>query len=104
MSPLILNLGVPTLVSTKRFTPNEELFWKKIAISTVVVAIVLAGVLYFNSAKSVGPPTSTINPACCEYISSYTAGVVTSGSPIRIVLSKDVIDSTALGEIGRAHV
>ncbi len=76
----------------------KNLPWKKVSIGAVAAVIVLAGVLYFNSAKSVGPPTSAINPAYGEYISSYTAGVVSSGSPIRIVLSKEAIDSAALGE------
>ena len=72
--------------------------WKKITIGAVVAVIALGGVLYFNNAKSLGPPTSTVDPAFGEYISSYTAGVVSSGSFVRVVLSTEVIDSTALGE------
>jgi alpha-2-macroglobulin len=38
-----------------------------------------------------------INPAFGEYISTYTAGVISSTSVIRITFAKDAVDSTAIG-------
>jgi alpha-2-macroglobulin len=71
---------------------------KKILIGVVVLAIAAAAIFYFipgNSAKS--SFNSAINPAFGEYITSYTAGVISSGSSIRIGLSQDVVDSLAIG-------
>ncbi|NOT75849.1 MAG: hypothetical protein HOP08_13065 [Cyclobacteriaceae bacterium] len=72
--------------------------WKKIAIGVIVLAAAVAGVLYFKTAKSSTTISGGVNPAFGEYISSYTAGVVGSGSNIQIVLAQDAVDSTALGE------
>ena len=72
--------------------------WNKIGLSAVGLAVVVAGVFYYQSAKSKSTAAAGINPAFGEYISSYTSGVVNSGSPIRIVLASEAIDSTSLGE------
>ena len=68
--------------------------WKKVGIG--VAAIVVVGVIFIIQ-RSVGkePASTAINPAFGEYISSYTAGIVNSGSSIRIVLAQDPTDSTA---------
>ncbi|MEJ0056502.1 MAG: MG2 domain-containing protein [Bacteroidota bacterium] len=76
----------------------QNLPWKKISLGAVVLVAVLGGVLYFKNAKSSGSASVGVNPAFGEYISSYTAGVVGSGSSIQIALAQDVVDSTALGE------
>ncbi len=75
----------------------QNLPWKKIAIAAAVIGIVAVGVFYVTSTKGTKPAISYINPAFGEYIASYTAGVVGSGSTIRIALSKDAVDSTAVG-------
>jgi uncharacterized protein YfaS (alpha-2-macroglobulin family) len=67
--------------------------WKKAGLGAVVVLIIIA-LFYFQKATSKEPATFTINPAFGEYISSYTAGIVSSGTAIRIVLAKDATDST----------
>ena len=72
--------------------------WKKIGLGFLGVVAVVAGVFYFNQAKSHEAGTRAINPAFGEYISSYTSGVVNSGSSIRIVLANDAVDSASLGE------
>jgi alpha-2-macroglobulin len=52
-----------------------------------------------NCKKKIDKPSATyINPAFGEYISSYTAGVISSGSPIRIIFSKEAVDSTSIGQ------
>ncbi|CAN5300086.1 MG2 domain-containing protein [soil metagenome] len=76
----------------------QNLPWKKITLGAIAFVGVLACVLYFKNAQSLGTKTASINPAFGEYISSYTAGVVSSGSSIQIVLTQDVVDSTGLGE------
>lgn len=70
---------------------------KKVIIGIVAVVIAAAGIFYFTTSKSDKTFNSTINPAFGEYISSYTAGVISSGSPIRIALSQDVVDSVEVG-------
>ena len=76
----------------------QNLPWKGITIGIMAFAAVLAGVLYFKKAESFSTNTAAINPAFGEYISTYTGGVVNSGSSIQIVLTQDVVDSTGLGE------
>jgi len=71
---------------------------KKVIIGIVAVVAGAAAVFYFTTVKSAKTSfNSAINPAFGEYISSYTAGVISSGSPIRIVLSQDVVDSLSVG-------
>lgn len=71
---------------------------KKILIGVVSAAITGLAIFYFIPSKSAKSTfNSTINPAFGEYISSYTAGVINSGSSIRIALSQDVVDSLAVG-------
>jgi alpha-2-macroglobulin len=71
--------------------------WKKLAIGIIAIGIVAVGVFYFTSGKSSKQPAVYINPAFAEYISSYTAGVISSGASVRIILAKDVADSTLIG-------
>lgn len=68
--------------------------WKKVGIGAAAVALVLVAIFYFQNAKSKQSTSNTINPAFGEYISSYTAGIVSSGTAIRIVLAKAPTDST----------
>ena len=76
----------------------QNLPWKKIAIGVVALGIIAFGIFYFTNSASKKPSASYINPAFGEYITSYTAGVVSSGSTIRIILSKDAVDSSAMGQ------
>ncbi len=70
---------------------------KKALIGLLVVGVAAAGIYYFAFRKTEQPVNSTINPAFGQYITSYTAGVIGSGSPIRVVLSHDVAEETAVG-------
>ena len=76
----------------------KTLSWKKIAIGTVAAFVVIAGVFYFTTSTGRKRVSAAIDPAFGEYISSYTAGVITSGSAIRIMLAEDVIDSSQVGQ------
>src|SRR5688572_20107941 len=76
----------------------QNLPWKKIAIGVVAIGIVVLGVFYFSESRGKKTPDSYINPAFSEYITSYTAGVISSGSSIRIILASDAVDSTLLGK------
>ncbi len=71
--------------------------WKRIGLITATLAIIGFSVFYFMEGKSSKTYNAAINPAFGEYISSYTAGVVSSGSPIRIIFSKDAVDSSSVG-------
>lgn len=75
----------------------RNLPWKKIAIGAVSIAVFAVAIFYFTTGK--GAKTSSfVNPAFGEYISSYTAGVVPSGSYLRIVLAQEVADSSVIGQ------
>lgn len=70
---------------------------KKVLVGLLAVGVAAAGVYFFAFRKSEQPVNASINPAFGQYITSYTAGVIGSGSPIRIVLSHDVAEETAVG-------
>jgi uncharacterized protein YfaS (alpha-2-macroglobulin family) len=76
----------------------KNLPWKKTTAAAVVLIIVVAAVVYFRTSTGRDLESHAVNPAFGEYISSYTSGVVSSGSAIRFVLSKEVVDSASLGE------
>lgn len=76
----------------------KNLPWKKIALGTVAVGLAIAGIFYINSSKGSKPAAVLVNPAFGEYISSYTAGIISSGSTVRVVLAEDVVDSTQVGQ------
>src|SRR5687767_9738261 len=80
----------------------KSLPWKKVSIVIGAIAVVVAAVFYFNTGTKTGerPVQSFVDPAFGEYIASYTAGTISSISTIRIILSKDVIDSTEVGKEG----
>jgi len=74
--------------------------WKKLSFIAVgLIIATLAVFLYVKIAKG-KKASSYINPAFSQYISTYTAWSVNSGASIHIVLTKDVIDSSAVGEAG----
>ena len=76
----------------------QTLSWKKITIGLVAVGIVALGIFYVTNSKGTKPPVTFINPAFAEFIASYTAGVIESGSSIRIVFTQDVVDSSKVGQ------
>lgn len=71
---------------------------KKIGYGSVAVILVIAMVFYFTTSKSQRSEQITVNPAFGEFVSSYTAGVIGSGSSIRIILAQDVIDPSEIGK------
>lgn len=75
----------------------KNLPWKKIAIGIAGLAVIVFGVYYIVNNKN-KPVANYINPAFGEYISSYTAGVIPSGSRLLIVLANNVADSAAIGQ------
>ena len=82
----------------------NNLPWKKIGIGAAALAIVVFAVFYFQHAKSKSLTPVGINPAFGEYISSYTAGIVSSGTAIRIILAEDAVDSLEIGQEASAKL
>src|SRR5688500_17804422 len=76
----------------------KNLSWKKIAIAIMAVGLAIAGIFYFKSGSDEQISASYINPAFAEHISSYTTRVISSESPLRIVMTSDLADSTRVGE------
>ena len=76
----------------------KNLLWKKIAIGAVAIGVFAIAMFYFLPGRSSKQPTGYINPAFGEYISSYTAGVIPSGSSLRVILANAVADSSQIGQ------
>src|SRR5260370_5893295 len=74
----------------------ERQTWKKWIFVVLSVGILSAGIVYFTQGKK-QPDANFIDPAFGEYITSYTAGVGSSRSTIRVVLAKDAVDSSFVG-------
>jgi uncharacterized protein YfaS (alpha-2-macroglobulin family) len=72
--------------------------WKKIALGAVVVGVFVAGFFYFKPGAATREPVTYINPAFAEYISTYSAGLLSSGTPLRIGFTRDVADSAWVGK------
>ncbi len=72
--------------------------WKKIAIGVIAIGIVVFGIFYITDSRGKKHTETYINPAFSEYITSYTAGVISSGSAVRIILANDAVDSTFIGQ------
>ncbi|MDQ2658126.1 MAG: MG2 domain-containing protein, partial [Bacteroidota bacterium] len=72
--------------------------WKKIAVAAVAVAAAIAGVFYFTPSTGKKKQSFFVNPAFAEYINSYTTGVIPSASVLNIVFTRDMVDSSRVGE------
>src|SRR5258708_14946478 len=75
----------------KKFLQN------KLPVAGLAIVIVVAALFYFNTGKGARNLTTSVDPAFGEYISEFTAGTISSSSPIRISLSKDIVDSSSVG-------
>lgn len=76
----------------------RNLIRNKYVIGGLTLVLFVVALFYFKTGKSAKDLTTSINPAFGEYISAFTAGTISSGSPIRISLSKDVVDSSSVGK------
>lgn len=72
--------------------------WPKIAAAVGIIAVVVLYFTYSGNKDRGATPPSAIDPAYGEFISAYTAGVISSGSPITISLYEDVVDFGKIGE------
>ena len=72
--------------------------YKKLGYGFIVLTVITVLVFYFTTSKSQRSEPITVNPAFGEFVSSYTAGVISSGSAIRIILAQDVVDEAAVGK------
>src|SRR5258706_1657028 len=76
----------------------KESPWKKLGPAGIGVAIVMVATFYFSTGRSTKTYSASISPAFAAYISSYTAGVISSESAIRIILAEDATDSPSVGK------
>lgn len=72
--------------------------YKKIGYGVLAAVLVVIFIFYYTTSTSQKGNPGAINPAFGEYISSYTAGVISSGSPIRIIFAKDVAELDLVGK------
>lgn len=77
----------------------KNLPWKKIAIGAVALTVFAAAFFYIKTSTGrKSAPSGFVDPAFGEYISSYTAGVISSGSSVRIILAQEIADATMIGQ------
>jgi uncharacterized protein YfaS (alpha-2-macroglobulin family) len=82
----------------------KNLPWKKLGFGTITLAVIIAAVFYYQNARSKSSFATSVNPAFGEHITSYTAGIVSSGSSVRIILTEDVVDSLEIGQEATAKL
>ncbi|MGC3943949.1 MAG: MG2 domain-containing protein [Chryseolinea sp.] len=73
--------------------------WTKVVAVAAALLVVVVGIFYAFNSKGKKPPILGMNPAFAEYISSYTSGVINSGSTIKIGFAQDMVDSTSVGSL-----
>jgi uncharacterized protein YfaS (alpha-2-macroglobulin family) len=76
----------------------QKLPWKKLLLGAAIVLVVATGAYYFTTMRGESRPTGYVDPAFGQYISSYTAGVIPSGSVLQVMLASDYADSTMIGK------
>jgi alpha-2-macroglobulin len=76
----------------------KKLPWKKLAIGAAIVVVIVTGIFVVNSSKGSKTSDTYVDPAFGQFISSYTAGAISSGSTISIVLAEEAVDSTLVGQ------
>lgn len=70
---------------------------KTIIIAAIALALTVAAVFYLRSHNSASETSVFVDPAFAAYISSYTTGVLPSGSSLKITFPRDVADSAMFG-------
>lgn len=77
----------------------KKLSFKATALAAGVLVVLAVAIVYFSSGSKSAPlAPSAVDPAFGEYIASYSSGVLSSQSNIRIVLVDEAIDSTMIGQ------
>lgn len=76
----------------------KTLPWKKIALAAIALVVFAGGVFFITRSKGSKPAETFINPAFGQYISSFTSGIIASGSSVRIVLAENAVDSSFVGQ------
>lgn len=71
---------------------------KKLGIAAIILGLVTAGIFYFTHSKGKGTTNAFVNPAFGEYISTYTAGIVSAKANLRLVLAQSLADSSEIGQ------
>jgi alpha-2-macroglobulin len=80
------------------FGTMKTLPFKKITVGVLILAVIGLTFFYFYPAKSDKTVLTSVNPAFGEHISFYTAGVISSTSPVRVMLAKSAVDSSFIGK------
>jgi alpha-2-macroglobulin len=71
---------------------------KRIAVVSAALVLVVSVSYYFAQSRSTPDTPRLVNPAFGEFISSYTAGVISSSSSLRVILAQEVADSSDIGK------
>lgn len=72
--------------------------WTKVVAVVAALLVIVAGIFYATNSTGKKPPAPSVNPAFAGFISSYTSGVINSGSTIKIGFVQDMVDSASAGK------
>lgn len=67
-----------------------------LAVVLIAAAAVVTWLYVFQGKRSYAPVS--VNPAFAEFVASYSAGMVGSGSAVQISFTRDVVDSATVGQ------
>src|SRR5690606_39829530 len=73
------------------------MFWQRIVAVIAFLVLIAAAIWFANRTRQATDAAISVDPAFAEYISAYTSGVVSSTSPLRVVFTRDMVDSSRLG-------
>ncbi len=76
----------------------KNLSLKKIALAITVLAVFVVIIFSVLPTKGVREPRQGVDPAFGEFVTSYTAGVLSSGSAVRIMLAREVVADDQAGQ------
>jgi len=72
--------------------------WPKFAAATAVIASLVLYFTYWRSDTEAPTSPEAVNPAYREFISAYTAGVISSSSSFTVTLSQDIVEFDKVGQ------
>ncbi len=70
----------------------------KLYIIAGAIVVIIAGLFYFSKTSNAAKLHHDIDPAFGEFVSAYTAGVISKEATIRIRLAEEFQDSTQIGQ------
>lgn len=75
--------------------------WTKAGILTLLAAGVVTVLIYLPGGRKDKAVTGYVNPAFAAYVSSYSSGILGSGSVVQVTFPREIADSATIGTDNR---